>query len=830
MNTKKLLLNAAVLATMLTSISCSQEEVAGGQAGDESVVTFTAQLPGSPQSKAIGDGMTATTLSYAVYAQGTTTPLITSEDEVTFTNGQATISLRLASGRSYDLLFWADAYGAEDSDAPYTVDFDTQTLTIDYDAAKTLSNDERRDAFFGTTTLEVKGAVNRNVTLKRPFAQLNIGTNDMDDATASGLNTDALRTYVTVKNVYTNLNLMNGKVGEDVTVTFEENDIPEGQFTANSTTYDYLALNYLLVGTDKGVVDCEFTYTDGTTNGSKTISNVPVQRNYRTNIFGSILTGAVDLEITIDPDFDTPDHNYEELLLAAQNGGSVTLTEDVTITEALTIANGVTVTIDLNNHDIINNTSIPDASDPKYGNTTVFQVGDGATLNIRGNGNVHAISNKENEDGYRMAVYALGNSVVNIYGGNFYNYQNYNNGNAQLDLIYAEQNAVINIYGGTFESACANSSGYWVLNLKDNSNAAINVYGGTFVNFDPSSSTTENPVKNFVASGYSSVKVSDGPTPKGTYQVVRGTGAATSTDLANAIKSGAKLITLASDVTIDNSSVLSSTNHNSAIDLNGNTLTINGSETLYVSEGGNLTFSNGNIVANKITDPTLTLFDANANSSVTFDGVKLTTTGTGIGPANNASDISITIRNSELHCAAYAVATNASIPVGENVKITLENSKFYGNSTVFFNIPCEVTINNCEIYGDTHGMVLRGGKATVSNSTITLEYKDADYEEISKYFDNRDWGTGNMLNIAALTVGNKSNGYQYPSELHLVNTKVISTGTHASYFPALYSWANQGDDLGVTITYDDQTTFTGATTYGSANITVNGAPAKVAEP
>lgn len=840
MNTKKLLLNAAVLATMLTSISCSQEEVAGGQAGDESVVTFTAQLPGSPQSKAIGDGMTATTLSYAVYAQGKTTPLITSEDEVTFTNGQATISLRLASGRSYDLLFWADAYGAEDSNAPYTVDFDTQTLTIDYDAAKTLSNDERRDAFFGTTTLEVKGAVNGNVTLKRPFAQLNIGTDDMKDAANTGLNTSALRTSVKVKNVYKNLNLMNGEVGkveEGVTVTFEENNIPKGQFTANGNTYDYLALNYLLVGTDKGVVDCEFTYTDGATNDSKpiskTISNVPVQRNYRTNIIGSILTGAVDLNVTIDPAFEEPDNNYDmyaELLNAAQYGGSVTLWEDVTITEALTIANGVTVTIDLNNHDIINNTSIPDASDSRYGNTTVFQVGDGATLNIRGNGNVHAISNKENEDGYRMAVYALGNSVVNIYGGNFYNNQNYNNGNAQLDLIYAEQNAVINIYGGTFESACANSSGYWVLNLKDNSNAAINVYGGTFVNFDPSSSTTENPVKNFVASDYSSVKVSNVPTPKGTYEVVRGTGAATSTDLANAIKRGAELITLASDVTLDKASVLSSTNHNSAIDLNGNTLTINGSETLYVSEGGNLTFSNGNIVANKIEKPAFTLFVANANSSVTFDGVKLTTTGTGIGPANSASDISITIRNSELHCAAYAVATNASIPVGENVKITLENSKFYGNSTVFFNIPCEVTINNCEIYGDNHGMVLRGGKATVSNSTITLEYTDDDYEEVSKFFDNSNWGTGNILNIAALTVGNKSNGYQYPSELHLINTKVISTGTYASYFPALYSWANQGEDLGVTITYDDQTTFTGDVIYGSANITVNGEPATVAEP
>lgn len=828
MNTKKLLLHAAVLATMLTSISCSQEEVAGGQAGDESVVTFTAQLPGSPQSKAIGDGMTATTLSYAVYAQGTTTPLITSEDEVTFTNGQATISLRLASGKSYDLLFWADAYGTEDSNAPYTVDFNTQTLTIDYDAAKTLSNDERRDAFFGTTTLEVKGAVNGNVTLKRPFAQLNIGTNDMEDAANTGLNTSALRTSVKVKNVYKNLNLMNGEVGEDATVTFEKNDIPKGQFTANGNTYDYLALNYLLVGTDKGVVDCEFTYTDGTTNGSKTISNVPVQRNYRTNIFGSILTGAVDLGITIDPDFETPDHNYEELLLAAQNGGSVTLTKDITLTEEapVIIDNGITLTVDLNG-----NTITRADGDNGQSGVWAFRVNNGTLIlnDATGTGTINGGKGLEHS-----MLWANGaNAKIIINGGN-YTVGGNPTGNNYNVCVYASNGGQVEIYGGTFENKEAQTGSanllYPALNVSNGSPGKITVYGGTFKNYDPATGDDATNGDTFVASGYSSVKVSDDPTPNGTYEVVRGTGAATSTDLANAIKSRAELITLASDVTIDNSSVLSSTNHNSTIDLNGNTLTINGSETLYVSEGGNLTFSNGNIVANKITDPTLTLFDANANSSVTFDGVKLTTTGTGIGPANSASDISITIRNSELHCAAYAVATNASIPVGENVKITLENSKFYGNSTVFFNIPCEVTINNCEIYGDTHGMVLRGGKATVSNSTITLEYKDNDYKEVSKYFDNRDWETGNKVNIAALTVGNKSNGYQYPSELHLINTKVISTGTYASYFPALYSWANQGEDLGVTITYDDQTTFNGDIIYGSENITVNGEPATGTEP
>ncbi len=828
MNTKKLLLHAAVLATMLTSISCSQEEVAGGQAGDESVVTFTAQLPGSPQSKAIGDGMTATTLSYAVYAPGTTTPLITSEDEVTFTNGQATISLRLASGKSYDLLFWADAYGAENSNAPYTVNFNTQTLTVDYSDAK--SNDEARDAFFGNANVTVKGAVSQNIILKRPFAQLNIGTNDMEEAKAS-LNTEALKSSVKVSGIFSSMNLMTGEVSKSVDVTFGSNRIPEEKFTVGDNEYDYLALNYLLVSGEKGLVNCEFTYTDEATNDSKTIktiSNVPVQRNYRTNIIGSILTGAVDLNVTIDPAFED-DQNYDmyaELLNAAQYGGSVTLREDVTITDEapIIIDNGKTLTVDLNG-----NTITRADGDNGQSGVWAFRVNNGTLIlnDATGTGTLDGGEGLEHS-----MLWANGaNAKIIINSGN-YTVGGNPTGNNYNVCVYASNSGQVEIYGGTFENKAPQTGSanlYPALNVSNGSPGTITVYGGTFKNYNPVTGDDANG-DTFVATGYSSVKVSDDPTPNGTYEVVRGTGVATSTDLANAIESGTELITLASDVTIDNSSVLSSNNHNSAIDLNGNTLTINGSKTLYVSEGGNLTFSNGNIVANEITDPTFTLFVANANSSVTFDGVQLTTNGTGIGPANTASDISITIRNSELHCAAYAVATNASIPVGKNVKITLENSKFYGNSTVFFNIPCEVTINNCEIYGDTHGMVLRGGKATVSNSTITLEYKDNDYEVVSKYFDNRDWETGNKVNIAALTVGNKSNGYQYPSELHLVNTKVISTGTYDSYFPALYSWANQGKDLGVTITYDDQTTFTGATTYGSANITVNGAPAKVAEP
>ena len=821
MNTKKLLLHAAVLATMLTSISCSQEEVAGGQAGDESVVTFTAQLPGSPQSKAIGDGMTAKTLSYAVYAQGTTTPLITSEDEVTFTNGQATISLRLASGRSYDLLFWADAY-----DAPYTVDFSTQTLTIDYDAAKPLSNDESLDAFFGKANVTVKGAVSQNITLKRPFAQLNIGTNDMEEAKTSGINTEDLQSSVKVSGIFSGMNLMTGIPDPNTSteVIFGLNDIPDESFTADGRTFHYLALNYLLVSGEKGLVNCEFTYTDGTTNGSKTISNVPVQRNYRTNIFGSILTGAVDLNVTIDPDFETTEHNYEELLLAAQNGGSVTLTENITITDEapIVIDNGNTLTVDLNGKTITRT-----GEDNGSNGVWAFRVNNGTLIlkDATGTGTINGGEGLEHS-----MLWANGeNSKIIINSGN-YTVGGNPDGNNYNVCVYASNGGQVEIYGGTFENKEAQTGSanlYPALNVSNGSRGTITVYGGTFKNYNPATGD-DNKGGSFVPTGYSSVQVSNDPTPNGTYRVVEGTGVTSGTDVSEALKSGKELITLAADVTIEPAAFASV--KKSTIDLNGQTLTFGKAETLYVPEGGNLTFRNGEIVANDF-DATVAIISANEGSSITLDGVTINTTGTGIGPSNCASDVTIEIRNSELNCGAYGFSTNATMPVGSNVKIILADSKFSASEPVFINIPCEATIDNCDLDGTTHGMVLRGGTATVSNSTITLTYTDDDYATIGSYFDDKNWGTGNMLNIAALTVGNKGTGtaYQYPSELHLINTTVESAGQYGSYFPALYSWANQGEGLGVTLNHSG-CTFNGDVIYGSANITVNGEPATVTEP
>lgn len=752
---KKVFLFALVAGAVLLT-SCAKEEVSGTQSGSAGVLTFNAQLPGGLATRAIGDGTTATTLSYAVYATGETTPLITSEDEVTFVNRKATVNLRLAANKSYDIIFWADA-----PQSPYTVNFDTQSVTVDYENA--LSNDEARDAFYYVATgIATDAPVSEDITLTRPFSQLNIGTNDTAEAAKAGLVVE--KTKVSVK-AYSTLNLMEGTVADQTDVLFDLNVLPTdpSQFTVEGKgTYDYLAMNYLLIGADQELVDCTFTVNDGNADiRSLTVTNVPVQRNYRTNIFGSLLTTSADFEVTIEPEFSEPDHNYSELLLAAQNGGTVTLSESVTIAEPIVVAPGKTMNVDLNGHDIINATEKMNSGAAE---TVVFEVKDNSVLNIEGDGKVQAVADDSDNDGYRMAVWAYGNATVNIRGGHFYNSQKTN---SQLDLIYADQDAVINIYGGTFESGCYNDRGYWVLNLKDGSNAAINVYGGTFVNFDPSSSKTEEPVKNFVVAGYSSVKVSDEPAPYGTYEVVKDgeqvsvpvkvnnaesfVGALSSPAVAN--------IEVASDIDL---STMTSEN-----------LTFEEHKTIDVKEGvtvklGNdnwLTANNGLTLTGKGTiDNTAEDNSALGNGyqkslihvmggDLVVDGVTLindpdyhwhgsSTTG---HPYNSAAiaywnDANVTIRNAHIVSGEFTVCgMGRDVASGE---ITLTDSYFESTSSNKDNgqhwayamrlFGSKVTVNDCEVKGIQGGISIEGCQDAVINggkyyTVNTQGEKDAFY-------------------------------------------------------------------------------------------------------
>jgi hypothetical protein len=68
-------------------------------------------------------------------------------------------------------------------------------------------------------------------------------------------------------------------------------------------------MNYVLVAQEQETVDVEFSYNNGG-NYVNDYTFVPVQRNYRTNIYGSILTSDVEVNVVIEPAFEDPDNNH----------------------------------------------------------------------------------------------------------------------------------------------------------------------------------------------------------------------------------------------------------------------------------------------------------------------------------------------------------------------------------------------------------------------------------------------------------------------------------------------------------------------------------------
>ena len=516
---KRLFLFLAVAGLMATT-ACSRDEMESAGMNGDGVVTFSARLPEQLQTRSMGDGQTARKLTYAVYAAGEQTPLLTSESEgapaVEFTDLKAQLTLRLTTGKSYDVLFWADAYGQKDESNPYKVDYQAQTVTVDYAAAE--SNDESRDAFFGSVTgMKVTGAMSQDVTLVRPFAQVNVGTDDLEEAVAGGLQSAALATSMSATNVPTTLNLLNGTTTGSMSVDFASHAVPTESLVVSGRTYTYLAMNYLLMGADKTTTNIAFAFTDGATTGNLTFSNVPVQRNYRTNIIGSVLTGDVDFDIDIDPGFGEPDHNLSQLLFAAENGGTVELEENMTLEQEITVAEGKKMELNLNGHDIVFD------SEELY---TAFNVNGDMVINGPGN-----ISYK---NGGILIVNKNGSLVIN--GGDF---------SSDVNCIQVYGGSLA-INGGHF-SVTQMVDGHWyLLNQLDSDPGTVAIKGGTFVNYDPA---TGDPGRggDFLVEGYSSVKVSDDPA---TYEVIEGAGAATADELKAAIAEGEPVITLVGDIAL----------------------------------------------------------------------------------------------------------------------------------------------------------------------------------------------------------------------------------------------------------------------------------------
>ena len=598
-----LLSTFTIAAAALLVTSCNDEMDNGLKTGDEGTVTFTAQLPSEMGTRAFADGLTAKHLQYAVYEAGQSTPLPVFGDETTvvgeaeMVNLKKSVTLKLTSGKSYDVIFWADAT----TDSPYTFNPASQEVSVDY--SKVNNNSDNCDAFFKKETITVSGNQSVDVKLTRPFAQVNIGTDDFDAAKASGL--EVTQTEVVAK-AFATLNLATGKVSDEADRTFTMKAIPtasDGEFPV-AGGYKYLSMDYLLVGADKATVDVAFNYGGPQ---SRTFTNVPVQRNYRTNIYGSLLTNTTDFNVVIEPAFATTNYNLGALYTASQIGGAVTLSDNVDFDRTIAVQPGKTMSVNLNGKTVKNTTDLWE--NPSVPNSwSLFSVrGTDSKLTLSGDGEVIAKAN----DCYAIDVQGGGHLVIE--GGHY---------NGNIHAVYVTE-GVAEIKGGTFEVQQkypdAEKADEFVLNCLDenrkNGTAKIIVTGGTFIGFNPGDCKAEGNGTNFVAPGYASIANGTAADGRTIWKVVSAVEATTETELEGSFKIGS--VTAISS-NISTATITTCHSKSNLVFKNGSVLKLEPTETgslytLSVRQNSNLTISgNGSIIAPVLINPNPTTSQAAA--------------------------------------------------------------------------------------------------------------------------------------------------------------------------------------------------------------------------
>ena len=786
-------------ATLLLLTSCQRDELGGGSlSGEEVTVGISAMMPldggavvKSDAEPGKGDEVNRCIMQVyladdAVLSNATK---VGEPKTVEVTDGKASFgSLQLVAGHTYRLVFWADCAATGTDDALTDQYYSTEKFpVVTFKEGVTYAgNDDSRDAFFASYQLKVDGPSNRTVELHRPFGQLNIITSDYSVVETSFPALVPEKVSLTFSKVPQGINLLTGTLTE----TFVEHltgvsvDVAAVTEPAVASGSKQLSFDYIFApeGEEYSIPEIKMSFD---AEGKEVASdykfvNLPVQRNYRTNVTGALLTDRTGIDIEVVSDFDGTKEISEEVTSeeSAQDALNAGFT-DIVFTEP--IEKNVSLTL-------------PENSNADY--NIAFSAGVSGNVTISSNTYTGHLSINCNGQATGVLTVDIPQGTATIDDGEW----------ASVTATTAKNTIVVG-EGATVA----------YLTVKAGN---IEIYGrvGSIV-FE----NDESVVTVFTVYDSKSLKYAMKLALEGRCLTVA---------LGNDIELDGGIA--------NKSNTAGGEDIAFVLDLSGNKLSISHNKTLMnSSNGASVTIKNGDLSVMGVPSDKYTLC-ASDKGKITLEGLNYETTGGGVGvyPCTNGGEIYV--KNCNINTSFYnegngttgngpAVMTTATDATAENTKdvlITIEDTHMESFSdAIIFNVNGRINIKNCTTKAQWHGLVLRGGTAVVENTVFTHDNHNDDPESVSQGWYNEDWGSGNGQPRAAITVGNRGNGaYQYPSNLKLINTKAEVIGQGVNLFASMYVWANENPDYGVTITYDDRTEFVGGKViYGNdgKNIIVN---------
>lgn len=462
-------------------------------------------------------------------------------------SGKTTVTFQLVKDQTYNFVFWAQTPTV----GYYEIDGieGLKKISAKYEGKN--ANDENFDAFYAVEKLIVNGSISESVTLTRPFAQVNIATTGKLAAGSASkeLDFDGATSTVTFKNVPTEFSPLSSDDVIDGTesVVFASAAVPEGNITVAGKEYKYLSMNYVFAPKNGSVYDVAAELTVAGKTVPVSVPNVPLKRNWRTNIVGNLLLTGAQFNVIVDPVFENEEtmaYDEEAFRAAVAAGGKVSLSQDMTLTKSLSltksttteivIGKDVTLTAELSGHSsktislfnenincILSGEGTILGPTVKNGQSSAAIELEDNTNNLVIDGNLTIAGRNGTTAGHVDAGIIIRAGKVTVNSGHFIASKDVDGGDNPAILLYSPNSyrSELIINGGTFESVVGNSK--FLINIQDEyrDHASVKIYGGTFIGFDPADNEAEGAHTNFVAEGYHSTKVSTDENGVSTYVV-----------------------------------------------------------------------------------------------------------------------------------------------------------------------------------------------------------------------------------------------------------------------------------------------------------------------
>ena len=323
MNTRKILYLTMLIAILLGTTACQQED---DPTLGKVKVTFIAELPDLPEridSRAIGDGDYANELFLWVYDdEGREIPGLRQRN-IGFQGKIARVTVFLTPGHTYGFAFWAQHKDI----LSYVPGNSLIEMYYDVDC-----NDETRDAFWNwIPNLEVgeAGEITQDIILVRRLSQVNCGITleAYQEAKRAGVDLKDYDSELKLESTseqpiaYDWFNVVDGKpITYDYDhmrwdLDFAKSPMPNEPLRVGTDSYMYLALSYFQPLLDK------YTLANATLvlhhklglkpDITYTWPNSRFKGNYRTNLLIRSLTESVQFDVIIDQNFANQDYNYD---------------------------------------------------------------------------------------------------------------------------------------------------------------------------------------------------------------------------------------------------------------------------------------------------------------------------------------------------------------------------------------------------------------------------------------------------------------------------------------------------------------------------------------